>query len=231
MLLSANRNLHESSVNSVAFAPHEYGLVVAAASSDGYVSVLSHNEDDTWSVDKFCDNSLGVNAISWAPFELDFGPEKNGESTHAQKSLRLVTGGCDNRIRFWLRDAEGKWKEDPDAVLGTGISHMDWVRDVAWAPTSLANQNLVASCSEDGTVIIWIRSEDGVWQSTLLNRFDAPVWRLSWSITGNILAVSSGDGDVTLWKQQIDGEWSKVSTVEDVVAKSEGDGSLPQQSM
>lgn len=225
MLLSANRNLHESSVNSVAFAPHEYGLVLAAASSDGYVSILSHNEDDTWSIDKFCDNSLGVNAVSWAPYDLD------PDSDSGHKSLRLVTGGCDNRIRFWTRDASGKWAEDSSAVLGSGISHMDWVRDVAWAPTSLANQNLVASCSEDGTVIIWIRSEDGVWQPTLLNRFDSPVWRLSWSITGNILAVSSGDNDVTLWKQQIDGEWSKVSTVDDVAAKSEGEGALQHQQM
>jgi len=231
MLLSANRNLHESSVNSVSFAPHEYGLIVAAASSDGFVSILSHNEDDTWSIDKFLDNSLGVNAVSWAPYELDPGPtnSESDEGQTQQKLLRLVTGGCDNRIRFWVRDMDGKWKEDPDAVLGTGVSHMDWVRDVAWAPTSLANQNLVASCSEDGKVIIWVRAQDGIWQPTLLNEFDAPVWRLSWSVTGNILAVSSGDGDVTLWKQQLDGDWSKVSTVDDVVSKSEGEGSLQQQ--
>lgn len=33
---------HESSVNSVAWAPHEHGLVLACASSDGRVSILTH---------------------------------------------------------------------------------------------------------------------------------------------------------------------------------------------
>jgi len=221
ILLSANRNLHESSVNSVAFAPHEYGLVVAAASSDGYVSILSHNEDDTWNVDKFRDNALGVNSVSWAPYDL---------TNEGHNCLRLVTGGCDNRVRFWIRDMDGKWKEDPDTTLGTGECHTDWVRDVAWAPSSLANQSLVASCSEDGSVIVWASSEDSVLEPKLLNRFDGPVWRLSWSVTGNILAVSSGDGDVTLWKQMLDGDWKQISSVEDTVAKTV-DTSVPQQAM
>lgn len=33
---------HQSSVNAIAWAPHELGLVLAAASSDGSVSVASH---------------------------------------------------------------------------------------------------------------------------------------------------------------------------------------------
>merc|ERR1740139_748855 len=58
------------------------------------------------------------------------------------------------------------------------------------------------------------------WEPKLLNRFDAPVWRLSWSVTGSILAVSSGDSTVTLWKQNLDGDWSQVSTVQDVPGTS-----------
>lgn len=234
IVLSAHRHLFESSVNSVSFAPHEYGLVVAAASSDGHVGILTHHEDDTWDVTKFQDNSLGVNAVSWAPYDLT--------SEHKKNVLRLVTGGCDNRIRFWTRHDDGgvgRWKEDPDTTLGSGEAHMDWVRDVAWAPSSLTNQTLVASCSEDGTVIVWTNSNDNntnddesavVMQPKLLNRFDAPVWRLSWSVTGNILAVSSGDGDVTLWKQMLDGEWKLMSSVEDVVTKN-AESSAPQQPM
>jgi hypothetical protein len=34
--------LHESSINSISFAPHELGLHLACASSDGSVSVISH---------------------------------------------------------------------------------------------------------------------------------------------------------------------------------------------
>jgi hypothetical protein len=33
----------------------------------------------------------------------------------------------------------------------------------------------------------------GVWTPTLMRTFEAPVWRVSWSITGNVLAVSTGE--------------------------------------
>ena len=36
---------HELSVNSVCWAPHDFGLVLAAASSDGHISVLSLRAD------------------------------------------------------------------------------------------------------------------------------------------------------------------------------------------
>ena len=39
-------------MNSVAFAPHELGLVVAAASSDGSLSVLTHQPDGSWQTEK-----------------------------------------------------------------------------------------------------------------------------------------------------------------------------------
>jgi WD40 repeat protein len=38
-LVHAHR-LHESSVNSISWAPHELGLILACASSDGRVSIL-----------------------------------------------------------------------------------------------------------------------------------------------------------------------------------------------
>lgn len=40
---STDSSLHSASVNSVAFGPHELGLRVAAASSDGSASVLTYN--------------------------------------------------------------------------------------------------------------------------------------------------------------------------------------------
>ncbi len=43
---TSDSNLHSASVNSVAFAPHELGLRVAAASSDGSASVLTYNSTE-----------------------------------------------------------------------------------------------------------------------------------------------------------------------------------------
>lgn len=45
--------VHSASVNSVAFAPHELGLMLAAASSDGSISILTYQEG-AWSPYKVC---------------------------------------------------------------------------------------------------------------------------------------------------------------------------------
>eukprot|EP00934_Nitzschia_sp_Nitz4_P008229 Nitzschia sp. Nitz4//scaffold2_size372955//120006//121051//NITZ4_000396-RA/size372955-snap-gene-0.19-mRNA-1//1//CDS//3329546695//8219//frame0 len=211
-ILHAARNLHESSVNGIAFCPHEYGLVAAAASSDGRVSVLTHQSDNSWAVDYIQDNPLGVNAVSWAPH----GAYHDASNPEASEYPRLVTGGCDNRIRFWVQKEPGQWHEDTATPVSKGLSHSDWVRDVAWAPSILPNVNVVASCSEDQTVLIWTQQgSDAEWKPTLLHTFDAPVWRVSWSVTGHMLAVSSGDNNVTLWKAGMDGTWSQMETVAD----------------
>jgi protein transport protein SEC13 len=100
--------------------------------------------------------------------------------------------------------------------LNVSLGLIDWVRDVAWAPNCAMPHNIFASCSEDRSVYIWKQKEkDGEWQHFLLKTFDAPVWRVSWSITGNILAVSSGDHQVSLWKQAVDESWVQISTIDE----------------
>ena len=96
------------------------------------------------------------------------------------------------------------------------FSDSDWVRDVAWAPNTGMPYNTIASCSEDRSVYIWKQSDrDAKWVPTLMKTFDAPVWRVSWSITGNVLAVSTGDHNVTLWKQAVDESWVQISSVDE----------------
>jgi len=226
-ILYAGRQLHESSVNSVSFCPPEHGLMVAAASSDGRVSVLAHQPDNSWSIEYIQDNPLGVNAVSWAPAGAYHDGSSsssvrgaaaagNGESA-SEDSPRLVTGGCDNRIRFWVQDlSSGQWVEDASSPVSKDVGHTDWVRDVAWAPSVMPNVNMVASCSEDRTVLIWTQTgPNEEWKATLLHTFDAPVWRVSWSVTGHILAVSSGDSNVALWKKGIDGKWYQMDSVQE----------------
>jgi protein transport protein SEC13 len=208
-VLYSNKVLHESSVNGLAFCPHEFGLALAAASSDGKVSILTHQPDNSWLVEYIHDNPLGVNAVSWAPA---------GGYSDESETPRMVTGGCDNRIRFWVKNLEiNKWEEDKSAAVGTSLSHSDWVRDVAWAPPLLPNVNVVASCSEDKKVIIWTQTggAGNEWKATLLHEFEAPVWRVSWSLTAQMLAVSSGDNDVSLWRAGLDGVWSQMGSVPD----------------
>ncbi|KAG7366419.1 WD repeat-containing protein [Nitzschia inconspicua] len=219
-ILYAGRQLHESSVNSVAFSPPEFGLMVAAASSDGRVSVLAHQPDNSWSISYIQDNALGVNSVSWVPAGAYHNPEAVAAGTSpdgASDQPRLVTGGCDNAIRFWVQEASsGQWVEDTSCPVSKDLGHTDWVRDVAWAPAIMPNVNMVASCSEDRTVLIWTQRGHGEpWKAMLLHTFDAPVWRVSWSLTGHILAVSSGDSDVALWKKGMDGVWHQMESIQE----------------
>ena len=60
--------LFPCAVNSISFAPHEFGLALACASSDGNVSVLTHQPDDSWkSVMIRHAHEMGVNAVCWSP--------------------------------------------------------------------------------------------------------------------------------------------------------------------
>ena len=204
-LVKAFVGLHDSSVNSVEFAPHEHGLVACAASSDGRVSVLTHDAgDDSWTVEYLRDTPLGVNSASWAPYSVAAAVGEDGASSSSSSfpaPPRMATGGSDNGVRVWRRDAtSGTWEQEAFVSSVPGVGHTDWVRDVAWAPGVVPGTSVVASCSEDRTVIVWKQGvvvavdddgaggdggggDDGAgekWTPTLLNTFEDPVWRVSW---------------------------------------------------
>jgi len=112
-------------------------------------------------------------------------------------------------------DNENTWKSEESLEY-----HTDWVRDVSWGPSVGLPSNVIASCSQDGTVVIWNQdttnnNNTNTWTKRSLPKFPDVVWRVSWSITGNILAVSGGDNKVTLWKESLDGEWKCISQVDE----------------
>lgn len=151
--------------------------------------------------------------MSWAPATVpgsivSSAPVGQG----ATGNRRFVTGGCDNLVKIWAFDpATNGYGLEREPLTG----HTDWVRDVAWSPTVL-QKSYIASASQDKTVRIWTSdpASPGHWNSKVLT-FDAPVWRVSWSLSGNVLAVSGGDNKVTLWKENLRGEWDIVKTLEE----------------
>jgi len=200
---------HESSVNSISWAPHEFGLILACASSDCTISILTHRGENNWEAQKIVQaHAIGVNSVSWAP-AVSPGSLVSSSAPVAPPSKRLVSGGCDNLVKIWrCSETENVWKHEE-----TLEQHTDWVRDVAWAPNIGLPSSTIASCSQDGTVVIWTQDNAGAWAKKILPKFPDVVWRLSWSITGNILAVSGGDNKVTLWKESLDGEWKCISSL------------------
>lgn len=204
------------SVNAIEWAPIGLGgLVLACASSDGYVTVLRHDEQTAeWSTLRFLACQLGCNSVSWAPTGVVCGCLEDGSP-----AMRLATGGCDNRVAVWRGRAPdaatGEIAFDPEPVANEGKLHKAWVRDVAFAPFYGAPQAVFASCSEDKSVYVWCRGDaESKWVPTKVNIFDAPAWRVNWSVTGNIMAVASGDDDVSLWKESLTNEWHQLAKPE-----------------
>lgn len=56
-----------ASVNSIAWAPWEYGLILAAGSADGLIHIVTRKQDDTWYIESQKAHDGGVNAVNWGP--------------------------------------------------------------------------------------------------------------------------------------------------------------------
>eukprot|EP00041_Stephanoeca_diplocostata_P029221 m.857239 g.857239 ORF g.857239 m.857239 type:complete len:199 (+) comp23519_c0_seq23:1185-1781(+) len=158
-------------------------------------------------------------SVSWAPL-VAIGSLGSSEIETADTTTtpRLVSCGCDRHIKIWTLVGD-TWSANPVVLDG----HDEWVRDVAWAPGIGLSCSTIASCSQDGTVLIWTQQTEGssaaredasAWVCTTLRKFTEPVWRVSWSLTGNMLAVSSAESKVTLWKEGIDGTWTQIGDLE-----------------
>ncbi|CAN7104458.1 unnamed protein product [Brassica rapa subsp. narinosa] len=200
---------HKTSVNSIAWAPYELGLSLACGSSDGNISVFTGRGDGGWDTTKIDQaHPVGITSVSWAP---STAPGALVSSGLLDPVYKLASGGCDNTVKVW-KLSNGSWKMDCFPALQ---KHSDWVRDVAWAPNLGLPKSTIASGSQDGKVVIWTVGKEGEqWEGKVLNDFKAPVWRVSWSLTGNLLAVSDGNNNVTVWKEAVDGEWQQVTALE-----------------
>ena len=106
---------------------------------------------------------------------------------------------------------DGKWAGQ---AIGT---HNGWVRDVSWASNIGLPYETLASCSQDGDVVIWRENRQGKWEEIERKNENNVVWRVSWSTTGNILAVTSGDNKVTLYTESLneEGKWKAISQMDE----------------
>ncbi|XP_046393101.1 protein SEC13 homolog [Ischnura elegans] len=199
-------SVHESSVNSIRWAPSEYGLILACGSSDGAISILTHVGGTNWEFKKIANaHTIGCNAVTWCPATYVSLSTSDMPATRTALVKRIVSGGCDNLVKIWRED-DDRWVEETKLE-----GHSDWVRDVAWAKYIGLPRTVIASCSQDRRVIIWSSDNFVSWSALVLKTFEDVVWSVSWSITGHVLAVSGGDNKVTLWKENEDGRWNCIN--------------------
>lgn len=209
------RHDSQGPVIAAAFSPWEYGLQLATASCDGIVTVLSHNgaaqlESDAWRKESFHAHEGGAFAVCWAPAA---SPAVSSDAAEAQTMhlaamgpRRLVSGGADHTVRIWRYDAQSSQWVDQHRFPEE--EHGNFVRDVAWRPNMGIPSNTVASCDEDGTVVIWTQAMlDQPWTRQFRLKLDAAAWQLSWAVTGSILAVSTSANGCYLLSETREGEW------------------------
>jgi protein transport protein SEC13 len=210
-------NEHKNSVNSIAFAPQECGLILLCGSSDGYLSIHEY-KNEQWISNKQEAHVLGVNSVSWGPpfNPITFQNEDDNNLSNPSALRRFVTGGCDNLVKVWTSHDNNQESDNSFISRYKSVDlegHSDWVRDVSWLNYIGYAYETIASCSEDETVLIW-KLEDNKWKKTALNKkFNCPTWKVSWSHCGSYLAVSAGDNCVYLFRENADGVWEEFSSV------------------
>lgn len=209
-------------VNSIAWAPADYGLILSCASSDGKISVLRYDSESmSWNNSIWMAHDMGALGVSWSPLSFGYSIFKSlDKSSLTDKNypdkIRLATSGCDNLIKIWHGDSNfSNW-----TLEFTLKAHTDWVRDIAWCP---GNNNLLASGSQDKSVLIWQFNHDSTnnekgsqtnescWCFDVMHVFPDTIWRLSWNEPGFLLAVSCGDQNLSVWAEESPGKWISIS--------------------
>jgi len=200
---------HDAGVNSVSWAPPEYGLLFACCSTDCTISIVQ-KLDEAWKAAKiYKAHDQGVNAVSWCPALLSASDPNNAVDVLPK---RIATGGNDKRVKIWREDSDANW-----ILEGELEGHTDWVRDVAWSPVEAHGNFTIASCGLDGLVIIWRTNNLSTknWQAHVIRQADEPVYNVMWSPNGTVLAVATATGKATLYQERIQNEWVQISDAVD----------------
>ncbi|KAK2101125.1 GTPase-activating protein S13 [Saguinus oedipus] len=129
--MSHDRAGLDPSVNSVCWAPHAYGLILACGSSAGAISLLTYTGEGQREVKKINNaHTMDCNAVSWAPPVVPGSLIDQLSAKKLNYMKKFALGGCDNLIKLWKEEEDGQWKEKQKMEVQN-----DWVQDVAWAPS------------------------------------------------------------------------------------------------
>lgn len=203
-------------MNSLAFAPHEYGLILLCGSSDGFIS-LHEYKNESWVSRRQEAHNLGVNSVSWGPSfnPITFQSEDDNSLGNTLAPMRFVSGGCDNLVKVWVMSKPQDLNEEMELKYTELKGHNDWVRDVTWLNYVGYAYDTIASCSEDENVFVWkFDKVENKWSNTSLKKkFNNPTWKVSWSYCGSYLAVSAGDNYVYLFKENSQDDWEEFSQI------------------
>ena len=172
-------------------------MILAAGNDDGEVDIIVEDGKEFSSTSKLAHNS-GITSLDWGlspyPGLLD---NPSAEIINTQ-TLKLVTGGRDNKVKVWIYD--GILKNEIEWNIGVNVN------DVAFANNAGLPYEMLACCAEDCTVRIWKKFKT-MWEEPILLKLKVPGKKLSWSLLGNYLSVSDIDNMVYLYEERSPNKW------------------------
>jgi protein transport protein SEC13 len=219
---------HAGSINGICWAPAcrsnqattgAVGAAIASAGSDGKIVVTACvggvwregvNLAPAGATVAHPTGALCVSFAADAPVE---NPEEGGPAC-----TFLASAGCDPSIRIWSHvgaaaSAEAAAQPAWQNLCTINGEHKEWVRDVAFSPDSSSRWLVLASCSEDKTVVVrrTLRANAEAaaqrrggaaveWEKSTPVQLPGAVWRLSWSPDGTMLLATTGDSQAFMLK-------------------------------
>lgn len=220
---------HKSSVNCIEWSPHEFGLHLACASSDGYLSVISYlpfkelTSEGYWHRCSFKTHLNGASCLCWEKSNnlgLSSKSLNLNETSEVKNSLKIVTGGFDNQVIIWMFDNASK--ELHKIYQMNDKPHNAAIRDVSWKPSVNNANNVIASCSEDNTLIFWVEDlSNNRWKNGQTIKFDCKIYKMHWSSNGSLFAVAGENDQVFLYKENAEGIWEEVCKLKEKDLKDE----------
>lgn len=220
----ANLTDARQGVQDIKFAPHHYGLELAAGSKDGFVRIYkaedSMKPNPHWSlVHEFeaASRKMEVRCISWNPSRFD---------------TRMIVVGCtaprqpdsestESTVMLWsFNESYRKWLPLP--ILGDSPTSDVW--SVSWAPNMGRRQHYIACCSRDARehLRLWeIPAGESMFEHDeqgkgakqcvkplMLQPSSSQTRRVEWNVSGTVLAASGDGGEVLLWsRDHFSQEW------------------------
>ena len=197
----------------IAFCPAEYGLILAAAGSEGrdiwFFTGKDGGRDCRGITETLAAAPGGLVALSWAPAASPSTLAAGPAAKSASKAPRRLVSAAARSVRIWRH--EETWSMREELIQGPGPA----VRDVAWRPNLGIPSSSVAMCFEDGLVQIWSQDMEGqAWNIQVSWSVNDEAWRLAWSKAGCMLAVSYGMNSCQLFKEGLVSEWKEVCNLD-----------------
>ncbi|GAW83683.1 protein transport protein SEC13 [Plasmodium gonderi] len=225
-------NDHKSSVNYIEWSPHEYGLHLGCACSDGQMSIISYNltkgtnEEGYWNKYSVKAHLNGTSCLSWEKTYNNYQSLSNNkhlnEGTSAGSGgggdqinlFRLASGGYDNQVIIWMFD--NNTKEFHKIYQMNDKPHKSAIKDIAWKPNINNSTNIIASCSDEKIVILWVEdASNNQWKNGQIIKVQHKISKISWSPNGTILAVACTDENAYLFREGMDGQWEEICNLAD----------------